>query len=338
MNIMSNKKAKLLNNKDIATTDNNGEEERLNPLNDFLFMKYMGEVGDEVQLMAFLNAVFEKTKKNKIKSIKILENRLHSAEIVGNKSSILDVRAEMLDGTRVNIEVQLRNVHNMSERSLLYWSREYSSNIKSGDEYDKLTNVITVNILGAEFLPLDEFHTSFHLREDLHNDYILTEALEMHFVDMVKFRRLKDKDIANNALHRWLTFFDQRTSEQTIKQIIEMDSAIKKAHERIKYLAQDSNMLHAYRMREMAVHDFNTSVNAAKREGEKRGKKEGIAIGKKEGIAIGKKEGIAIGEKEGIAIGIVALRKLGYSADVIALHVGMSPEEVNKILEEQGLK
>jgi hypothetical protein len=31
--------------------------ERFNPLNDFLFLKYMGEKGDEEQLLAFLNAV-----------------------------------------------------------------------------------------------------------------------------------------------------------------------------------------------------------------------------------------------------------------------------------------
>jgi hypothetical protein len=33
------------------------DKERLNPLNDFAFQKALGEKGDEVQLMAFLNAV-----------------------------------------------------------------------------------------------------------------------------------------------------------------------------------------------------------------------------------------------------------------------------------------
>jgi len=31
--------------------------ERLNPLNDFLFLKLMGEEGNEVQCLSFLNAV-----------------------------------------------------------------------------------------------------------------------------------------------------------------------------------------------------------------------------------------------------------------------------------------
>jgi hypothetical protein len=46
-----------------------------------------------------------------------------------------------------------------------------------------------------------------------------------------------------------------------------MDPTIKKVHERIKYVEQDENMLHAYRMHEMAIYDFNTSVHVAKREG-----------------------------------------------------------------------
>ena len=47
------------------------KKERLNPLNDFLFMKYMGEKGDEEQLLGFLNAVLQKTGRNVIVSVEI---------------------------------------------------------------------------------------------------------------------------------------------------------------------------------------------------------------------------------------------------------------------------
>jgi hypothetical protein len=36
--------------------------ERYNLLNDYLFLKVMGEKGDEVQLLAFLNAVLKRPK------------------------------------------------------------------------------------------------------------------------------------------------------------------------------------------------------------------------------------------------------------------------------------
>ncbi|MDR1330730.1 MAG: Rpn family recombination-promoting nuclease/putative transposase [Tannerella sp.] len=200
-------------------------ETRLNPLNDFLFMKYMGEEGDEEQLLAFLNVVLHKTGNDGIVSVKILDTRL-SADIVGDKSGIMDIRAEMDNGTRVNIEVQLRAVGNMDKRSLFYWSREYGKNMQAGDIYDDLPRVITINIVDTEFLPIDRVHASFHLWEDDDKDYMLTDIMEIHFIDMVKFRRLKEKDIEHNLLHRWLTFFDKTASNQTIQKIIEMDTSI----------------------------------------------------------------------------------------------------------------
>ncbi|MDR1417116.1 MAG: Rpn family recombination-promoting nuclease/putative transposase, partial [Prevotellaceae bacterium] len=93
-------------------------KQRLNPLNDYLFMKYMGEKGDEEQLAAFLSVVLQKTNRRGITSVEIIENKAMSAEIIGDKSSVLDVRATLDDGTKVNIEVQLRNLYNMDKRSL----------------------------------------------------------------------------------------------------------------------------------------------------------------------------------------------------------------------------
>jgi predicted transposase/invertase (TIGR01784 family) len=290
------------------------DKERLNPLNDYLFMKYMGEKGDEIQLIAFLNAILCKTDKDKkIESVTILENRLMSADIIGDKSGILDLRAKMDDGSKVNIEVQLRDVSNMNKRSLFYWSREYIEGIKSGEDYEIIPNVIAINIVGTEYLTINRFHTCFHIYEDEDKEYMLTDALEIHFLDMVKFRRLKGKDVANNVLHRWLAFLDKNTSEETIKKIIEMDAAIKKAHEKIMVVTQDEAELHAYHMREMAIYDYNSGINAAE------------------------KRGIAIGEEKSRTLFIVSLKRNGLPVETIARYTMLTEKEVIKILEEQGL-
>ena len=67
---------------------------RLNPLNDFLFLKVMGEKGDEEQLMGFINAVLERTGDNRLKFVEILEDRIITPDVLGDKTSILDVRAQ----------------------------------------------------------------------------------------------------------------------------------------------------------------------------------------------------------------------------------------------------
>ena len=93
-------------------------QQRFNPLNDYLFYKIMGEEGDEEQCLAFLNAVLGAKSRQPVKLIKILENRTFTAEVIGEKTSILDVRVEADNGERINIEVQLKDFYNMEKRTL----------------------------------------------------------------------------------------------------------------------------------------------------------------------------------------------------------------------------
>ncbi|MDR3162077.1 MAG: Rpn family recombination-promoting nuclease/putative transposase, partial [Spirochaetaceae bacterium] len=131
----------------------------------------MGEKGDEEQLCAFLNAVLgrngQAVRRDSIESVEIIENKTLSAEVLGDKTSILDVRARTCRGERANIEVQLRNQGNMDRRSLFYWSSEFSRGMEAGQDYREAPNVIAINIVNYEFLPeIPEFHTSFHIWED----------------------------------------------------------------------------------------------------------------------------------------------------------------------------
>jgi len=238
--------------------------ERLNPLNDYLFLKLFGEKGDEEQCLAFLNAVLCSKSKKPINLIKILENKTFSADVIGEKSSILDVRVETDTGEKINIEVQLRNLHNMEKRTLLHWGREYTKSISAGDDYKDLPRVITINIVNFDNIKLDDFHTCFHLWEDDNHDYLLTDVLEIHFINMVKFRKLKTKDIANKPLERWLTFFDVSTSEEILQEVIQMDSAINKTNERLNFVSQDKDFLRNYEMRATALSDWTTGINTAK--------------------------------------------------------------------------
>jgi predicted transposase/invertase (TIGR01784 family) len=240
---------------------------RLNPLNDFLFQKYLGEKGDEEQLLSLLNAILARTNKNNLEKVEIIENKTLTPDIVGNKTSILDVRSITGDGTKVNIELQLRNLYNMDKRSLFYWSREYSKGILAGQDYKELPNVIAINIVNYECINMDDFHSTFHLWEDRQKEYMLTDALEIHFIDMVRYKKLREKDIRNNPLHRWLTFFDKDTPEDIIKEVLDMDTTIQKANDKMNFLASDAETLRLYEMREMALSDYTSAINMAKLEG-----------------------------------------------------------------------
>jgi predicted transposase/invertase (TIGR01784 family) len=114
------------------------------------------------------------------------------------------------------------------------------------------------------------------LREDKEKEYVLTGALEIHFINMVKFRRQKEKDIKNNLLERWVSFLDETTAQDVIEEIVQMDSEIQKTADKLGFLLQDKDALDFYYMRAMAKSDITTGLNTALEQGEQRG----IQIGK----------------------------------------------------------
>jgi len=258
----------------METTNNHEPLPRFNPLNDFLFFKVMGEKGDEPQLIGFLNAVLGRSGKEPIESVEILENTTFEKDRIDGKSCILDVLAILQDGTKVNIEVQLSNERNMERRSLFYWSMVYSKSLKKGEDYRELPNVIAINIVDFDYLPGENFHACFHLREDADPSIILSPVLEIHFVNMVKWRRLREKDLAV-PLHRWLTWFDEKSPPELIEEVLSMDTAIKKAYELCGFANQQE--LEAWdleRRREKASFDMGSRLSGARREGREEGRTE----------------------------------------------------------------
>ncbi len=126
--------------------------------------------------------------------------------------------------------------------------------------------MIAINIVNFEAVSADDFHMVFHLWEDTCKDYHLTDALEIHFIDVKKFNALPEKDIKNDSLHRWMTFFDQNISDDTLKELMDMDAAIYKANEKMAFLANDEEVLRLYNMREMAQIDYNSGMKKVRDE------------------------------------------------------------------------
>ncbi|MFZ5989541.1 MAG: Rpn family recombination-promoting nuclease/putative transposase [Bacillota bacterium] len=199
-------------------------------------------------------------------------------EMIYDKSGRLDVRAKTADGMQVDIEVQLTNQRNMEKRTMFYWGKLFLEGIKQGDDYISLSKVITINILDFNFLDIDKFHSKYHLWEDEEDNYLLTDLIEIHFIEMPKFRAFKEKDLKGNSLHRWLKFFDKMLSEEELKELIEMDSAIKRAEKKLEYLSSDEQTLALYKAREDSLHERANMISPAKEGGREQGREEGKLI------------------------------------------------------------
>lgn len=254
-----------------------GPKKRLNPLNDFLFKQYMGTEECKICLISFLNAVLEE----EITDVEILENLELPQELPEGKFGRLDIRAQLIDGTQINIEVQLLNEDNIVKRSQYYNGRLYVAGISLGDDYKLLGKVISINILNFNYLPYPEFHISSHFRVDQHPEEILSSDQELHFLELKKFYSSKEYD-RRNPLHRWLKYFDRNLEEDELKELIQMDGAIKMAEEKTRKVSSDEKEMRYYEALEDARRNRVSSMRYQM--------EQGIAIGEKRGEERGEKK------------------------------------------------
>ena len=241
---------------------------KVKPLNDFIFKKLFGEKGNEDILISFINAVLKRTKKEPIVEIEIIDNKQLTKELILDKTGIIDVRAKTSKGENIDIEVQLTDQGNMDKRTLFYWGKMYLENINQGQDYTSLEKVITINILDFEFLGTENYQSSFHLWEDIEKDYMLTDVVEIHFLELPKFRRKKDKDYRENAIERWLMFLEKDTPETTLKELMSLDTAIEKAEQKIEYLSSDEETMRIYYERERSLHERANMISSAEERGD----------------------------------------------------------------------
>ncbi len=247
--------------------------DRLKVKNDFIFQKIFGQNEHKEILISFLNAVLALEAEQKLTDIEIIENTRLKKNHIDDKLGVLDIRAKAITGEQFNIEVQLINQYNMDQRTLFYWSKLFSEQLKEGQPFQSLKKTITINILDFSYIKVEHYHSVFHLWEDFHKECKLTDILEIHFLELPKFRKARPD--LSKPLDRWLIFI-----EDSPKEVREMamnnDPVIAKAEELLERLGSLDEVKRYYEAREMAIHDEVTRITGAKAEGEV----EGILKGK----------------------------------------------------------
>jgi predicted transposase/invertase (TIGR01784 family) len=112
-----------------------------------------------------------------------------------------------------------------------------------------------------------------------------------------------------------------------VEEAINMDRAIQKAQEKMAYVASDKEALRVYQMREMALSDWTSGINHARREGIQEGIEKGIEKGRREGKLEGRLEG-RLEEKQEIARN---LKALGIPLEQIVQITGLTEDQIREL-------
>ena len=105
------------------------------------------------------------------------------------RCGVLDVRADLDNGEVCDIEMQVATQGSIEKRILFYWSKLYYSGIHKGGKYKELNKTIAILITSFEVNTIKEipnFHTKWEIREEKYSKAILTDALEIHIIELSK--------------------------------------------------------------------------------------------------------------------------------------------------------
>lgn len=94
--------------------------------NDITFQSIFGKVGNENITKGFL----EKVLGIEIESLTLDTNKRLIGKLINDKVGRVDVKANLSDGTRVIIEMQVSRYKYMTRRLLYYWAQTYANVLK----------------------------------------------------------------------------------------------------------------------------------------------------------------------------------------------------------------
>ena len=110
-------------------------------LDDYVFKRTFTRDDPNGILKDFLEAIL----KIKLKNVQVLNAEIPK-DILNEKGSVLDIRAELDNKRLVDIEMQVQDKGNISKRSTVYMSKNIATQIKTSEDYKLLKPSIVINI------------------------------------------------------------------------------------------------------------------------------------------------------------------------------------------------
>ncbi len=200
------------------------EEIQITLTNDYAFKRFLGSEENKPILQNFVECILDLSSAE-ISNLELMDKELTKEEL-SDKTGILDIKLKLTNGTVIDIEIQASWNASFVKRTLFYWAKMYTSDFKTGESYDKLHKCIAINIIADGFRLNDAVHSEYLLQEKAVHS-ILTDVLEIHFLDLQAAKRAKKERKENNKrgqLIDWLKFIG--TSDKKERAMLAMTSPI----------------------------------------------------------------------------------------------------------------
>lgn len=226
---------------------------------DVIFKRVFGNDSNKAIIAAFISDLLEIPRES-IKAIYINNVEL-TPEYLDMKFSRLDLRLDV-DGRIVNIEMQVNRETDFKERTLFYWSKLYSEELRTGEEYGELKQTICINIINFDLFDCEDYHSRFKVLETERHE-VLTEKFAIHFFELKKLSKFKK----NRRMEDWLNLINAETEGDlmAIQQTTQIPE-VKDTIVMLRQLSADEQVRMEAHYREKRLHDEATALGSARRE------------------------------------------------------------------------
>ena len=255
-------------------------QEKLLPLtSDYVFKRIFGQEENKQALKDFLESILdEEILKIEIKNPEIPKNFYDS------KYGVLDLKVTLNDKSIVDVEMQMKNEHNIEQRDTFYLASNYVNGIKEGEPYTNCKKSIVINILNFMYYNRNEYHSVARMifeepkeeekvemgyREE---DRYMTKYLEVHIIELPKFKIKNPK--MHTKLEEWLWLFigsDEKVSEASKK-----NKEIEKIKKKLASMSLSPEERNNYEYRLRAIRDEADAIEYKTKQAKEEGIKEGL--------------------------------------------------------------
>ena len=245
-------------------------------------------------------------------------------DLISAKTGVLDVKLRLKNNTIIDIEIQNRWNSEFVQRTIFYWAKMYTENLKTSEVYTKLPKCITINIVGEGFNLNSLIHSEYNVVEKHINDR-LSDELEIHFLNLAKVKEQQEnfeQDEKKKKLYNWLKFIE--TDNQEVRKMLAQESPMMaKANATIEVMEMSPKEKWLYENRMKYEYDKASWKHV--------GYQEGIEEGILQGEIKGMQQGIEQGSYQTKLETAKLMKKMNYPISDICTISGLSVEEIEKL-------
>lgn len=219
--------------------------------NDYLFRALLQKNN---KVLKGLSCSLKHLKMEDVRSVTI-ENPILLGEALDDKTFVLDVKVLLNNSSVINYEMQVINLLNWAERSLIYLCRVFDQ-LHKGEDYLKIKPATLISFLDFTLFPEQpEFYATYQMM-NVETHHLYTDKFALSVIDLKQIGLATEED-KEWQIDCWASLFKATTWEE-VKMLAEKNEMIREAAETLYQLTQEEKIREQCIAREEYYRNMNT--------------------------------------------------------------------------------